>query len=257
MKQFSQSRNDFFDYVKNKPENDIVVPENLEETIQKAKRDLKLDTRNCYNFAFIGHTCSGKSSLINAIRGLKDDHPKAAKVGITETTHEIQPYTFEDPQYSHVKIYDIPGAGTLTHNAESYYHDKCLCAFDCLIILTQDTLAQDEINFAIQSLRYNQSIAFVRSKCDIVLYNALIKGEISQIDQQAVKHYISEMSDFYVEEIQRVDKPELCRVPCFFLSAYSLRNLIRGEKPAAVYHEKNFIDYMQAKSKWSRNIQQH
>uniref|UniRef100_A0A914Z2H6 IRG-type G domain-containing protein n=1 Tax=Panagrolaimus superbus TaxID=310955 RepID=A0A914Z2H6_9BILA len=191
LQQFTQSRNNFLAYVKEKPQHDIVVAEEMEEILQKAKADLKLDTVNCYNFAFVGHTKTGKSSLINAIRGLEDNHSDAAMVGITETTHEIKPYTFPDPQFKHVMIYDMPGAGTLTHDANSYYHDKCLCAFDCLIIFTQDTLGREEINFAIQSLRYNQPVAFVRSRCDIVLDNAKKKREINKIDQNAVFNYIN------------------------------------------------------------------
>ena len=66
------------------------------------------------------------------------------------------------------------------------FRDKCLCAFDCLIICTQDTLGQEEIDFAIQSLKYNQPIAFVRSRCDIVLDNAKKCGDIKTINQEAV-----------------------------------------------------------------------
>lgn len=121
MQQFSDSRNDFLKYVETKPQQDIVVPENMEETLRKAKQDLGLDTANCYNFAFVGQTKTGKSSLINAIRGIEDTHPDAAKVGITETTHLTAPYSFPDDKFKHVKIYDIPGAGTLTHNSDSYY----------------------------------------------------------------------------------------------------------------------------------------
>uniref|UniRef100_A0A914QWW4 G domain-containing protein n=1 Tax=Panagrolaimus davidi TaxID=227884 RepID=A0A914QWW4_9BILA len=209
MQQFTQSRNDFLSYVKEKPESDIIIPEDMQETMRKAKEDLKLDTANCYNFAFVGHTKTGKSSLINAIRGIEDTHPDAA--------------------------------------------DKCLCAFDCLIIVTQDTLGKEEIDFAIKSLKYNQPIAFVRSRCDIVLHNAKLRKEIKKIDQQAIHSYISQMTNFYIKEIQRTKKPELTRVPCFFVSAYTLRDLINGDEVEAVYHEKALLDYIKAKSQFSRN----
>uniref|UniRef100_A0A914YNJ2 Phytoene desaturase n=1 Tax=Panagrolaimus superbus TaxID=310955 RepID=A0A914YNJ2_9BILA len=66
--------------------------------------------------------------------------------------------------------------------------------------------------------------------------------------------YINKMSEFYVEEIARAEKPELSRIPCFFISAYSLRDLINGEEPEAVYQEEAFLDYIKTKSKYSRNI---
>jgi hypothetical protein len=254
LQQFIESRNDFLAYVKEKPEQDIVVPEGMEEILRKAKEQLKLDTANCFNFAFVGHTKTGKSSLINAIRGIRDNHPDAAKVGITETTHDISRYDFPDPEYKHVKIYDIPGAGTLTHDATSYYHDKCLCAFDCLVIVAQDTLGQEEIDFAIQSLRFNQPIAFVRSRCDIVLDNARKLGDIDEINQEAVVTYLNQLGEAYVKEIQRANKPELNKIPCFFVSSYSLRSLILGKKPEAIYKEQEFLDYIKNKSKYCRNI---
>ena len=121
MQQFNDSKNGIIEYLRDKPIKDIAVKEDLVEIVEKAKRDLNLDTENCFNFAFVGHTKTGKSSLINALRGIPDNHSDAAKVGVTETTHEIAPYSFTDPGFEHVKIYDIPGAGTLTHNANSYF----------------------------------------------------------------------------------------------------------------------------------------
>uniref|UniRef100_A0A914Z5K0 IRG-type G domain-containing protein n=1 Tax=Panagrolaimus superbus TaxID=310955 RepID=A0A914Z5K0_9BILA len=119
--EFNNSKDNFVTYFKEKPKSDIEVPKHLKKIIEKAKKDLNLDTKNFYNIAFVGHTNTGKSSLINAIRGIDDGEKGAAPVGDVECTMVIEPYTFADPQLKHVKIYDVPGAGTISHDALNYY----------------------------------------------------------------------------------------------------------------------------------------
>jgi ribosome biogenesis GTPase A len=253
--QFRSSSDGFMTYFKQKPQNDIKIPEHLRQVIEKAQRDLKLDTKNFYNIAFVGHTKTGKSSLINAIRGIEDDEPGAAEVGSTEVTNLIEPYTFKEHDLRHVKIYDVPGAGTLTHNAESYYQDKCLCAFDCLIIVTQDALAKDEIDFALQSIKFNQPIAFVRSRFDIAMDNQVKSRKISEINQHTIKNEVAKCAKAFTLELDKMNEPELKQVPIFFVSAYVLRELmIQKTKPNVMYQEKSLLDYIKAKSKYSRNI---
>jgi GTP-binding protein EngB required for normal cell division len=88
----------------------------------KVARDkLKIDVDNFHNFAFAGHVKAGKSSLINAIRGITKNHPNAAAVDITECTQEIKFYTFPDGKFPKVRFYDIPGSGTLRHESKNYY----------------------------------------------------------------------------------------------------------------------------------------
>uniref|UniRef100_A0AC34FIU9 IRG-type G domain-containing protein n=1 Tax=Panagrolaimus sp. ES5 TaxID=591445 RepID=A0AC34FIU9_9BILA len=218
----------FYRFFNRSPEHDIVVPENVAETVRKAKEALGLDTVNFYNFAFVGHTKTGKSSLINAIRNLDDDDPDAAEVNVTECTHESKSYSH--PTMESVKFYDIPGAGTLTHDANSYYQDKLLCAFDCLFICTQETLGKEEIVFALECLKYNQPFCFVRSRCDIVIDN--LKKQIERknrnreekiiIDQNAVNEKIGKMKEAYDKQIELANNPKLREIPCFFISALSL-----------------------------------
>jgi hypothetical protein len=64
------------------------------------------------------------------------DDQKAAPVGITETTDKILPYKFPPnrPELQRVVLWDMPGSGTVKHPLESYFEDKVLYAFDCLLI---------------------------------------------------------------------------------------------------------------------------
>ena len=58
----------------------------------------------------IGISGVGKSSFINAIRGLNADDVGSAAVGLTETTTQITAYTH--PDNPHIKFWDLPGVGT-------------------------------------------------------------------------------------------------------------------------------------------------
>uniref|UniRef100_A0A914EPW5 IRG-type G domain-containing protein n=1 Tax=Acrobeloides nanus TaxID=290746 RepID=A0A914EPW5_9BILA len=247
---FEAHKKTFVEYVNAKPARGV----NIKLNVKMAKEKLGIDTNNYFNFAFVGHAKTGKSSLINAIRGMTDDQIGSAKVGITETTHEIQYYVFPNNRYKHVRIYDIPGAGTLTHGASNYYEDKSLCAFDCLIICTQDTLGQEEIEFAMKALRYRQAITFVRSRCDIALDTLKKLRKIRRIDQDAVNACIKEMATAYAAEVKRTGREELESVPCFFVNSYNLRNHINNEENDVVYHEELLVEYMRMQSMYTRNI---
>ncbi|KAI0725778.1 P-loop containing nucleoside triphosphate hydrolase protein [Fomitopsis betulina] len=87
------------------------------------------------HFAVAGTAGSGKSSLINSIRGLRANDPGAAGVGASETTREVTRYEHPDLERHPYVWYDIPGVGTLNQPEEKYFLDQGLFIFDCIIIL--------------------------------------------------------------------------------------------------------------------------
>ncbi|ETO09235.1 hypothetical protein RFI_28152 [Reticulomyxa filosa] len=75
------------------------------------------------NVAVCGGSGVGKSSLVNAIRGLKPGDPKEAKIDVCETTnvHQDYPFSFDVNSISvNFSIWDLPGAGTVNHPYETY-----------------------------------------------------------------------------------------------------------------------------------------
>lgn len=89
-----------------------------------------------YNFGITGQSGVGKSTLINAICGYDDDDPKAAKVNIVECTENVRRYPH--PQLKHLVLYDLPGAGTASHPLHTYFCDKRLYVFDCLLLVMSE-----------------------------------------------------------------------------------------------------------------------
>uniref|UniRef100_A0A914CQH6 IRG-type G domain-containing protein n=1 Tax=Acrobeloides nanus TaxID=290746 RepID=A0A914CQH6_9BILA len=214
----------------------------LDEKIQIARHKIGIDDKNFYNFAFVGHAKTGKSSLINAIRGLSNRDEGAALTDTAECTEHSRYYTFKkDFNMQHVRFYDLPGSGTTSHPAENYFEDKCLYAFDCLIILIQETLAEDEIQMAKIALKYSLPVCFVRSKCDSDLYNKHQNGEIDGITRAEIDAHISSLSNFFRFQMKKAGLPE--NLKCFFVSAPSLRKLMLNQKRES-YQEIELLHFL-------------
>uniref|UniRef100_A0A914Q2S7 IRG-type G domain-containing protein n=1 Tax=Panagrolaimus davidi TaxID=227884 RepID=A0A914Q2S7_9BILA len=229
-------------YMSSKPKKNVKVDEEYKISAAEAAEKNGVDNVNFVNFAFVGHTNNGKSSLINAIRGLSKDDKGAAKVDILECTPTIKFYTCPNGKMPNVRFYDVPGSGSMTHQAANYYGDKALCGFDCLVILVQQTLGEEEVKFAKAALDYNQKVVFVRSKCDIDFH----------LKDESGKTSISIPSPEQ-NELRKHD-PRFCSIQIFFISAKSMRALIRAEPSDLIFEEAQFLEYLYQQSKKARGI---
>eukprot|EP00042_Codosiga_hollandica_P021235 m.72918 g.72918 ORF g.72918 m.72918 type:complete len:247 (-) comp50260_c0_seq1:195-935(-) len=137
----------------------------LAQLIQEAHSELGLDAVNHYNIAFCGPAGSGKSTLINMFLGVKDTDPGAAPVGVTECTMSIKKY--DHPNIPHLKLWDIPGAGTGTHPAATYFSDKRLYAFDAILVLSAGRFLEVSQQIAEGATESKRTIAFLWAKADL------------------------------------------------------------------------------------------
>ncbi|KAG1767476.1 interferon-inducible GTPase-domain-containing protein [Suillus placidus] len=118
------------------------------------------------HLAVIGFSGSGKSSFINAIRGLSNNDPVAAPTGIVETTDAVTRYT--DPrQDSQIFWYDIPGAGTRNVPDWQYFNNLGLYIFDCIIVLIDNRFLDSDLAILRACEQFTNIEVFVaRSKSD-------------------------------------------------------------------------------------------
>lgn len=79
----------------------------------------------CSRF-IIGPSGTGKSTLVNTLRGMRAKDAGAAKTGVTETTHKRQAYDM--PNYPYAQIHDLPGGGTKAHPQSTYCELLWRCA---------------------------------------------------------------------------------------------------------------------------------
>lgn len=116
------------------------------------------------HFAVVGLSGTGKSSLINAFRGLANHDPGAAAAGVNETT--INTTRYPDPNHARCVWYDVPGAGTLAVSDWQYFKDRALYVFDALIVLFADRFTMTDIAILKTCRACNIPTLIVRSKSD-------------------------------------------------------------------------------------------
>ena len=141
------------------------------EELAAAKRRIQYK-EDCFHFAVAGISGSGKSSLVNAIRGLRSQDADFAAVGITETTLQMTRYPDANPESPYV-WYDIPGAGTLQCSDWQYFNDQCLYVFDFIIVLFDNRFTMTDIAILRNARRFNIPTYIVRSKADQHIRNIM------------------------------------------------------------------------------------
>ena len=123
----------------------VVWPTAEELAAAKARAGYREDR---LHFAVCGPSGSGKSSLINALRGLRNNQEGSAKTGVVECTEALQRYPDlrKKMPYPRFVWYDIPGAGTSKIPGWQYFNRQGLFIFD-FIILVYDMVPPHSHNY--------------------------------------------------------------------------------------------------------------
>ncbi|XP_072361107.1 interferon-inducible GTPase 5-like [Scyliorhinus torazame] len=116
------------------------------------------------NIAVTGESGTGKSSFINAIRGLQNVDEGAAKVGNIETTMEPTPY--RHPTLPNVCFWDLPGVGTAKFTADKYLAKMNFKKYVFFIIIIHARFKENDAKLAGEIKRLGKDFYLVRSKID-------------------------------------------------------------------------------------------
>ncbi|KZT02358.1 P-loop containing nucleoside triphosphate hydrolase protein [Laetiporus sulphureus 93-53] len=138
----------------------IIMPTRREIASAKARLEYR---EGIFHIAVAGIAGSGKSSLINALRGLMNNDTRAAPTGVTEMTKRITRYP--DPNAANPWVwYDVPGAGTLNIPDSQYFNDHGLYIFDCIIVLIDNRFMDTDVAILRHCARFCIPAYIVRSK---------------------------------------------------------------------------------------------
>ncbi|XP_068098107.1 interferon-inducible GTPase 5-like [Hyperolius riggenbachi] len=157
--------------------------------VQKIKQRLEELARTPTNIAVTGESGSGKSTFINAIRGLTAQDEGAAKVGAVETTMDPTPYPH--PHYENVKWWDLPGIGTLNFKAESYVKTICFFRYDFFIIIASGRFRESHAQLALAIQDMKKKFYFVRSKIDVDI-SSMRRQTPNDFDEEVLLQEIKE-----------------------------------------------------------------
>ncbi|XP_035772059.1 interferon-inducible GTPase 5-like [Neolamprologus brichardi] len=130
----------------------------------KIQENLKQQNNIPLNIAITGEAGSGKSTFVNAFRGLCDDEEGAAPTGVTETTSEVTAYPH--PNYPNVMLWDLPGIGTTKYPADEYLKLVGFEKFDFFIIISATCFTENDVKLAQEIQKMKKKFYFVHSKID-------------------------------------------------------------------------------------------
>jgi len=144
----------------------------IEDVLNNIKAQVDLWENTEVKIAVTGQSGSGKSSLINAIAGLK-----IAPVGFVETTMEPKEYKTENG----IILVDLPGCGTANFPFESYVDDMKLSEFDAIVLVTANRFYEADIklfNYVTNELK--KPIFLVRTKMDDAVRDGAEDNDLSR-----------------------------------------------------------------------------
>ncbi|KAI5279315.1 Interferon-Inducible Gtpase 5 [Manis pentadactyla] len=121
------------------------------------------------SIAVTGETGSGKSSFINALRGVGHEGESAAPTGTLETTMERTPYRNE--KFVSVTIWDLPGLGSTSFKPQKYLKKMKFNEYDFFIIISATRFKLYDTKLAKAIGKMGKNFYFVRSKVDSDLDN--------------------------------------------------------------------------------------
>ncbi|XP_073714060.1 interferon-inducible GTPase 5-like [Misgurnus anguillicaudatus] len=138
--------------------------QDLPSALNTIKDYLKQQDHVELNIGVTGESGSGKSTFVNAFRGLRDEEEGSAKTGVVETTKK--PEVFFHPKYKNVKVWDLPGIGTPNFKASEYLEQVDCGRYDFFIIIASDRFKECHAQLAEDIKDMGKKFYFVRSKMD-------------------------------------------------------------------------------------------
>ncbi|XP_057210721.1 interferon-inducible GTPase 5-like [Triplophysa rosa] len=134
-----------------------ISTQDLPSAINTIKDYLKQQDLVELNVGVTGESGSGKSTFVNAFRGLGDEEEGSASTGVVETT--MIPDVYIHPNYKNVKVWDLPGIGTPNFKANEYLQQVQFERYDFFIIAS-DRFKECHTHLATEIMRMGQTIDY-------------------------------------------------------------------------------------------------
>ncbi|XP_048124864.1 LOW QUALITY PROTEIN: interferon-inducible GTPase 5-like [Alosa alosa] len=187
--------------------------QNITSAVQRIQTYFRDLDEVLLNIAVTGESGSGKSSFVNALRGLGDEEEDSAPTGVVETTTE--PTAYPHPKYPNVILWDLPGVGTQNFKADTYLEQVEFDRYDFFIIIASERFRSSNVDLATQIQKMKKKFYFVRSKIDV---DVQAEKRRKSFDQKLVLDRIRQ------DCIQGLVKNGVDHPAVFLISSYELGN---------------------------------
>ncbi|XP_030220104.1 interferon-inducible GTPase 5 [Gadus morhua] len=179
---------------------------------EKIKKYLEEYQNVKLDIAITGESGSGKSTFVNAFRGIDNRDDRAAPTGVVETTMKPEPYPH--PIYPNVTIWDLPGVGTTTFSADQYLEHVEFKKYDFFIVVSGDRFSENDVMLAQEIKRMDKKFYFVRSKIDDNL-----RAEKKSQRNYNEKNTLQQIRGYCIQELE---KQGLASSQVFLVSSFHL-----------------------------------
>nr|XP_005001324.1 T-cell-specific guanine nucleotide triphosphate-binding protein 1-like [Cavia porcellus] len=213
---------------------------NLQAVVDAIQEILSAAENAVLEVAVIGESGTGKSSFINALRGLGHEEEGAAKGGVVETTMKKTPY--KHPQYPNVTFWDLPGVGTRTFAPDTYLEAVGFATFDFFIIISSSRFTCNDALLARKIQEAGKSFYFVRSKVDSDLYSER-RGKPQSFQRERVLQQIRDNCLTNLSNIG-VPDPRVFLVSNFELHDFDFPGLQRTMLEELIAHKRQVFVLM-------------
>lgn len=116
------------------------------------------------NVGVVGESGVGKSLLINTLRRVEPGATGWAPVGVSETTFAPKSYHFRNEP--RVRLWDLPGAGTVSFPRDAYVATMGLRYFDSVLVVSAGRFMETEVLLARELRDHKVPYFMVRTKLD-------------------------------------------------------------------------------------------
>ncbi|XP_049322552.1 interferon-inducible GTPase 5-like [Astyanax mexicanus] len=199
-----------------------------EFTLKSAKKKAQEQIDHLFNVslhvAVTGETGTGKSTFINAYRGLRHGDEGAAETGVTETTTEPTPY--EHPTVPNVVLWDLPGVGSIKFTAKTYVKKMQFEKYDFFLIIS-DRFKENDFMLAKAIQKRKNKFYFIRSKVDSAVQHEGDEGTI-----------LSKIRKDCQENLKELGNPPVFLISSKDLSAFEFEELVSTLNSELPEHKK-------------------
>ncbi|KAL8219533.1 UNVERIFIED_CONTAM: hypothetical protein K2H54_026542 [Gekko kuhli] len=141
----------------------------LQSITEEFQKDLDVLKNTTVDIAITGVSGTGKSSLVNTLRGIIDDEEDSAGTGFLETTKVLKAYSHSS--FPKVAFWDLPGIGTPNFKAAEYTKKFMFEQYDLFIIVSSDRFTEYDVLLAHEIQKLKKKFYYVRAKVDVSLYS--------------------------------------------------------------------------------------
>nr|XP_020670098.1 interferon-inducible GTPase 5-like [Pogona vitticeps] len=175
------------------------------------------------NVAVIGEAGSGRSSLINALRGLGSKEEDAAPTGLTQTTKEAMAYQLSTVPCLY--LWDLPGVGVTEEDVSR----MDLSRYDFFLLVASERYKHVHSCLARAIYSTGKQMFFVRNKIDVDVEARPGSQSFTKDERQ------ERVRKSCMEALKKdgVDAPQVFLVSCHMRDTYDLASLQEALKNSA------------------------